>query len=327
MEGEGVTRVCKEIGDNGYKFTSVSHDNDASSMAQILDKFPDCIEKLDVGHAAKNICKKVKELGRSGHKALVGFGEKVKRRFQQLAHQSEGDLQVFKEGLDIAIEHWCGDHSRCTHTTITGKTYKPLQKESEAVKVLQELFENVKKHAHKFASGTSSNICEAVNNEITVYAPKRYNLADSYEWRANLAMLVHNEGPEVKSEIIKRMHLVVPKKAVESLVRRGKSKIYFQQRKRQQGLKSKRAELKEKKRKRGKKIENEQHTYKGGHTPGDEEDEDSLLRDSKAKRVRKESDKCSCKSVEACKNNKCSCRTFDKKCNDKCKCKDKCKNM
>lgn len=190
MEGEGVARVCKEIADSGYKFLSVSHDNDASSMAQILDKFPDCIEKLDVGHAAKNICKKVKELGRGVHKALVGFGEKAKRRFQQLVYQSEGDLQVFRDGLDIAIKHWCGDHSRCTHTTLTGKTYKPLEKGSEAVKALQELFESVKKHAYKFASGTSSNICEAVNNEITVYAPKRVNLADSYEWRANLALLV-----------------------------------------------------------------------------------------------------------------------------------------
>jgi hypothetical protein len=197
-------------------------------MAQILDKFPDCIEKLDVGHTAKNICKKVKELGRGGHKALVRFGEKAKRRFQQLAHQSKEDLQVFREGLDIAIKYWCGDYSKYTHTAITGKTYKPLQKKSKAVKALQKLFERVKKHTHKFASGISSNVCEVVNNEITVYAPKRNNLTDSYEWRANLVILVHNEGPEVKVEIIKRMYLMIPKRAVESLIRRGKRKIYFQ---------------------------------------------------------------------------------------------------
>lgn len=77
------------------------------------------------------------------------------------------------------------------------------------------------------------------------------------------------------------MDLLVPKRAAESLVRRGKRRIYFQQRKRQ--LKSKRAELKEKKRKRGKRIENEEHMYKGGHTPGDEDDDNSLLRESKAK--------------------------------------------
>ena len=63
IEGEGMMRICKKVFETGYKLLLVSHDNDASTMKQILDVFPECIEKLDVGHAAKNICKKVKELG------------------------------------------------------------------------------------------------------------------------------------------------------------------------------------------------------------------------------------------------------------------------
>ena len=205
MEGEGVARICKEIKKEGYKLHSVSHDNDASTMAQIWDVFPECVEKLDVGHAAKNICKKVKELGRTVHKGLVGFGEKAKRIFQMLAHEAKGDEEKFKKGLDVAIDHWCGDHSNCQHAPKTGKSYKPLVKESADVQGLRELFEGVKSKASKFASGTSSNVCEAVNNELTVYAPKRYNLSGSYDWRTCLAILKHNEGPEVLLRVIHRL--------------------------------------------------------------------------------------------------------------------------
>jgi hypothetical protein len=89
MEGEGVARICKKLKEENYELIRVSHDNDASTMAQIKDVFPTCIEELDVGHAANNICKKVKEMGRE-HKVLVGFGEKVKRRFQDLAYKAKG---------------------------------------------------------------------------------------------------------------------------------------------------------------------------------------------------------------------------------------------
>ncbi len=83
-------------------------------MAQIKEIFVEYIEELDVGHGAKNICKKVKELGRE-HKALIGFGEKVKRRFQDLAYKSKRDVKGFKKGWNTAIQHWCGNHTQCIH--------------------------------------------------------------------------------------------------------------------------------------------------------------------------------------------------------------------
>ncbi len=326
MEGEGVARICKQIQQDGYKLNSVSHDNDASSMSQVHSLFPDCVEKLDVGHAAKNICKKVKELAKGGHKTLIGFGEKVKRRFQSLAYSAKGSEEEFIRGLDISIDHWCGDHSQCTHGPLTGKAYQPLQKGSDDVKALRELFEVVKKQASKFASGNSSNICEAVNNEITVIAPKRNNLADSYEWRVNLALLLHNEGPEIKSTILQHLQLPIPSRAAKQQAKRQKRKTYFTNRRKSTDIKSKRAALKEKKKKRGKKITNEEHTYKGGHTPNEEDDGESLTREPKAKRARGDTEHCGCKSANACKNNKCSCVNNNKKCNDKCKCQEKCKN-
>jgi hypothetical protein len=44
MEGEGVARICQEMLQNNYVIHKVSHDNDASSMAQIHAVFPQCIE-------------------------------------------------------------------------------------------------------------------------------------------------------------------------------------------------------------------------------------------------------------------------------------------
>ncbi len=71
-------------------------------MAQIKKTFSVCIEELDARHAAKNICKKVKELGRV-HKKLVGFREKVKKRFQNLAYKSKRDVENFKKRWNTAI--------------------------------------------------------------------------------------------------------------------------------------------------------------------------------------------------------------------------------
>ena len=81
--------------------------------AQILKCFPDCIEKLDVGHAAKNIYKRVKLLAKD-HKALQGFGEKVKRRFQYLSMRQKEMQRCSVEG---------GILRSCTGVVTTSNAY------------------------------------------------------------------------------------------------------------------------------------------------------------------------------------------------------------
>lgn len=98
--------------------------------------FPECIERLDIRYASKNVYKKVIELGKV-HKELVGFGQKVKRRFQTLAYEAKEDIEVFSKGLDIAILHWCDDHSKCNHQgEKQGKKYQPLKKDGARVQAL-----------------------------------------------------------------------------------------------------------------------------------------------------------------------------------------------
>ena len=250
----------------------------------------------------------------------------MKRRFQSLAYESKRDTEYFKRGLDTSVSHWSGDHSGCTHQELTKRSYKPLDKDSEDVRALLDLFEEVKNQTSKFASGTSSNICEAMNNQITVYAPKRYNLRESNDWRVCLALLKHNEGPDVLIEIIKLLNLLVPTRAVLQQVKKEKRKLFFRKRRLEATTKIKRVIAKENKKKRGKKVVSEEHTYKGGTTLEDEDNGESLIREPKAKRVQKETDHCGCKSEGMCSNKKCSCVSGDRKCNDKCGCKDKCHN-
>lgn len=59
-----MARICKEIKKAGMRIDSVCHDNDASTMCQILAVFPKCKELLDIGHASKNLYKKT----------LISFG-------------------------------------------------------------------------------------------------------------------------------------------------------------------------------------------------------------------------------------------------------------
>eukprot|EP01113_Clastostelium_recurvatum_P012747 TRINITY_DN16637_c0_g2_i2.p1 TRINITY_DN16637_c0_g2~~TRINITY_DN16637_c0_g2_i2.p1 ORF type:complete len:248 (+),score=49.34 TRINITY_DN16637_c0_g2_i2:273-1016(+) len=93
-----------------------------------------------------------------------------------------------------SLDHWCGDHSKCKPTE-EGETeaickkpdYKPsktpLDKDGDAVKALREMFTKYLDNAQKY--------CDA----------KRLNMYRHYSSRADLAILVHNEGPEVKTDI------------------------------------------------------------------------------------------------------------------------------
>lgn len=60
MEGERVIRICMQIIKDKYKITSISHDNDVSTMSHIKKNFLLVKKQSDIGHAAKNLCKKVK---------------------------------------------------------------------------------------------------------------------------------------------------------------------------------------------------------------------------------------------------------------------------
>lgn len=106
MEGKGVANICNEIKGGGYKITTVSHDNDASSMAQIQEHFSSAIECLDIGHAAKNVCEKVKFAAKcQDGKELKGYGERIKCWFQKVAYESHGNVVYFETHLLNGISH------------------------------------------------------------------------------------------------------------------------------------------------------------------------------------------------------------------------------
>jgi hypothetical protein len=128
MEREKVARICKLIEQDEYKLVRIVHNNDASTMKQINDVFKDCKELLDVGYTFRNVLKKVKILA-AVTVELKGYGERIKRTFQRLVHNAQRAKEKFKKDLDIALKHYCNDHSECQPHSIEGRKYKPLKKD------------------------------------------------------------------------------------------------------------------------------------------------------------------------------------------------------
>lgn len=327
MEGEGTMRICKLMKSGGYIMVGVSHDNDASCMANVKEYFPNVVEHLDIGHAAKNLCQKVRDAAH-GCDELYGYGDRVKRWFQKAARECGGDSTKFANLLKHSVNHWSGDHSKCGHTTIPTPTYKPLTPNGIGAKLLQSVLDPYITNAAKYCGAHSSNVCEAINNKITVYAPKRLNFAKSYGWRASLAMLVHNEGLQVKSIILDKLSLLLSPNTNIELQHAEVQQTKDKKRKDKQQTKEARLANKAEKKKRGKRGANAAHTYKGGCLPDDEcvVDEDRTTSEKPAKKSRADSGKCGCGSAAPCSNNRCTCVAFGRGCSAKCKCGDACKN-
>lgn len=106
----------------------------------------------------------------------------IKRDYEGTSKEMEG------EGKEDIL-HWCGVHIDCTHQQLPPPKYTTLVVDGDGATKLKELFQPYKENSHKYATATSSNVCEAINSKITIYAPKRLNLTSSYDWRASLALL------------------------------------------------------------------------------------------------------------------------------------------
>ncbi len=121
-----------------------------------------------------------------------------------------------------------------------------------------------------------------------MYAPKRYNLAETYDIRVNLTLLIHNERIGILIEIMKQLNLTVSTRIITQITNKEKKKKSRKKKKKQEATKTKRMEDKAKKKKRRKKVVNKKHTYKEGNTPNDEDDGKSLTREPKAKKMRQD---------------------------------------
>lgn len=109
----------------------------------------------------------------------------------------------------------------------------------------------------------SSNVCEAINNTITVYIPKRINMTTHYEARANLALLVHNEGQAIKLSVLNGLHLQVTTATEQFQQEREESATKDKLRKQQMITKRTRITMKKLKKQRDTTTTNNNTTYKG----------------------------------------------------------------
>ena len=63
MEGYGVNKVMQNLQKEGILVKSFTHDANASTLNIIQKYFPNSIEHLDINHSAKNLKRRIKNIG------------------------------------------------------------------------------------------------------------------------------------------------------------------------------------------------------------------------------------------------------------------------
>jgi len=122
MEGVGIRKILDQMKRDNITLKYYSHDDDSCSRSLIREYFPKALEYLDIGHAAKNIKKKIIEAGRNTeYHQLRGFGERMQRDFRFLVKKYHKDPKILSYQIMNMADHYSGKHSNCDHEAFTAK--------------------------------------------------------------------------------------------------------------------------------------------------------------------------------------------------------------
>jgi len=246
MEGIGVKWIAESLKKAGLSIGSVSHDNDSSSMNNIRAVFPDAKEFLDVGHAAKNLKKKVIALAKS-HPEIKGFGERVQRDFRSIVKKYLGQPEKIRDAIINMPNHYQRKCTElCLHSADYVPSYKPLTSE-ETIASLTDTLQPYAERASQFSLGISSNTVESINKMIAMNVPKEKDFKKAYCGGANRAILMKNEGILNRLNVLKKIGLVYSKFTEQRLQQQDKRQQQDKERKRKEQYKEKKRENKLKK--------------------------------------------------------------------------------
>lgn len=265
MEGFGVRTILEKCLDDGLQITHYAHDDDGCTRKIVQELYPNALEYLDIGHAAKNLKKKVITASKEdGCSQLKGFGERTQRDFRTLVRTHFDDTKTLKEKITNMTAHYSSNHANCDHAEPFEPTYKPLD-DPVAIEKLQEILTYYSDRAEHFKSGRLTNTVESLNRMIVSFSSKNIHEAKNYPIAANLAALKKNEGFKGQLQVMKELGLTLSPFTTEKLKKhdeqREKRKV------RQREYKPRKKEGKRKKRTRGKKVTDESNTYKGAVLP------------------------------------------------------------
>lgn len=120
MEGQGVELICKKLKEENITVHTLLHDNDASSINHVREYFPDVKEQLCNNHTAKSIRKRMGKDKNPDFKSIPKFEFRVWKAVKYILSHCSTKEQA-KERAEIYIQHWQGNHEKCTHAEATQK--------------------------------------------------------------------------------------------------------------------------------------------------------------------------------------------------------------
>jgi hypothetical protein len=118
MEGAGVMEIMTELDQMKFKVTRLLHDKDASTLLQVMDVFEDVEECLCLNHGVKNFKKAIRRVmdrNSGAFKYMQNLDSRSAQAMRLFLLESKGDEHVFKKKVEQKIDHYCGNHSKCSN--------------------------------------------------------------------------------------------------------------------------------------------------------------------------------------------------------------------
>lgn len=125
MEGFGVSQICKRLKSENFTIANITHDNDASTVLQVKESFPEIQEFLDNNHTRKNIVKALDEVRKDfvklkkelksekidiGKDFTLDEMDRISKNFRNSALQSAGNPKLFQNRF---LNYWNHSFGMC----------------------------------------------------------------------------------------------------------------------------------------------------------------------------------------------------------------------
>ena len=208
----GTKRIYGFIEDQGYTVNIHVHDRNMSINKWIRENTNSTnqndtwhgVKSLKIGlNGPKGICSGPRyKHGKTWHKELHDKLEPLCTHAHWSIRNSNGDSQVLRDSLVNAVEHYKGNHAKCSINARcqNDPQYDPstvLIESQVAEKLLREKLTGsiIYKHAEDFRYGKDTYHTESFNNTVNMFQDKRIAFGDmQYSLRSYLAVLHWNEN-------------------------------------------------------------------------------------------------------------------------------------
>jgi hypothetical protein len=205
MEVEAMRRMIGRWEDDEEVETIVT-DQDSKLAKVIRDSPWKVTHEFDANHAKKSLDRYGERLPKEQHQHLHGLGQRLKNWFNHVLHLPVPREKRVEE-WENALNHYCGDHSRCADPEHQGYKWRYRANPAAQDTLREYLAEGPKiiRKVDPLRGSTQAN--ESFHAVKAKYVDKRLNLPGSTEGRLALAVIAHSGGPGWTQELRSSLEL------------------------------------------------------------------------------------------------------------------------